>query len=117
MSYLLPTSPPVSINRTTWGRDFFEVHGSSDTYTVLPELGPLSLTPSSCTCPAFVYSLLSKGSQAMVGSGNNEEPNIPITYFTQCKHILAVYIARALKQYNDKNIDEEELYNLINKYI
>ncbi|KDQ21768.1 hypothetical protein BOTBODRAFT_90062, partial [Botryobasidium botryosum FD-172 SS1] len=58
---------------TSWSRTFYLVHGSTDSYTVFPDLdlqerrypGAKGVPPF-CTCPAFAHIALLSNSQLMV---------------------------------------------------
>jgi hypothetical protein len=50
---------------TSWGHSEYEVLGSQANYTVLLDL-PVLKTPFSCTCPAFISSVLIAETHVMV---------------------------------------------------
>ncbi|PPQ75290.1 hypothetical protein CVT26_015263 [Gymnopilus dilepis] len=64
---------------TPWGHKEYEILGSTARYSVLLDIKSAPL-PYSCTCPAFIYSVLMAETHIM------------------CKHILATLISRRLKR-------------------
>jgi hypothetical protein len=63
----LNDGPSVMKYKTSWGRQYYEVLGTTSTYTVFPHLGAASTTVSSyCTCPSFAYSVLMSENHLMV---------------------------------------------------
>jgi len=62
---------------TPWGHTEYEVIGSTATYSILLDI-KASPIPYSCSCPAFVYSVLISDTHIM------------------CKHVLATLIARKM---------------------
>lgn len=79
---------------TPWGHSEYEVLGSTATYAVLLDV-PVAPIPYSCACPAFIYSVLISRTHVMVCILS---PSYSILDFIplQCKHILAVLIARKM---------------------
>lgn len=73
MSSESPQRPDCSIlvikYTSSWGRSYYEVLGSTATYTVFPKLLFDWATPTMsayCTCPAFTYAVLMSESHTMV---------------------------------------------------
>ncbi|KAJ7497246.1 hypothetical protein FB451DRAFT_1210594 [Mycena latifolia] len=74
-------------------RQHYEVLGSTATYRVFLNLpGPVS---AYCTCPAFMYFVLSSESYLM------------------CKHVLAARLAAQMARCVDRPVSEEELAGMI----
>lgn len=66
-------TPTVIQMKTTWGRTFYEVHGTISTYAVTPQMYRGSLLDSSwnlarafCSCSAFMFAVLLMEEQLMV---------------------------------------------------
>ncbi|PAV19041.1 zinc finger SWIM domain-containing 7 [Pyrrhoderma noxium] len=75
--------------KTYWGREYYEVHGSTSTYAIYIDLP--SYMPVYCTCPAFSFSVLS-----------SEDTIV-------CKHILAVKVALRLGRCRTRNVKEQDI--------
>jgi len=83
---------------TSWSRTFYLVHGSTDSYSVFPNLDPqarqhrnTSGVPPFCTCPTFAHIALLSNMQSM------------------CKHLLAVRVAERLGKFVDVSWSENDL--------
>ncbi|KAF9054990.1 hypothetical protein BDZ89DRAFT_937759, partial [Hymenopellis radicata] len=75
---------------TPSGYTYYEVVGSSGTYTVTLGMNN-SPTRNFCPCPAYSYAVLIAKTHIM------------------CKHILAVKLASRLSAFNERPMDLEEL--------
>ena len=60
--------------KTYWGREYYEVHGSTSTYAIYMDLP--SYMPVYCTCPAFSFSVLSSEDTIVV--------NVSLNGITSC---------------------------------
>ncbi|KAF9501952.1 hypothetical protein BDN71DRAFT_503204 [Pleurotus eryngii] len=80
---------------TPWGRVFYQVIGSTATYSVQPDLGHSPNVRFYCTCPAFSYTVL-----------------LAESYF-MCKHILAVALAEQLNECINRPSDPNDIANLV----
>ncbi|CEQ41335.1 SPOSA6832_03027, partial [Sporobolomyces salmonicolor] len=80
------------------GRPLYRVAGSSQSYTVHPEL-----VGGYCPCPAFLYGVVATEHQA-----------IPNT--TQCKHLLACQIADRLDAWKDQDVGLKWIAGLATKF-
>ncbi|TDL24256.1 hypothetical protein BD410DRAFT_767446 [Rickenella mellea] len=79
--------------QSSWGRTFFEVLGSTGSYTVHPLLP--SATPVYCNCPSFTVSVLLSEDLLM------------------CKHVLAVHVAQRLERCSERKIALEDLPSVV----
>ncbi|KAF7976837.1 hypothetical protein HWV62_36795, partial [Athelia sp. TMB] len=63
-----PCTPfPVIKYTTPWGRNHYEVLGSTATYTVIPQLlAAKAGARAYCSCPAFTYAVLISETYVMV---------------------------------------------------
>ncbi|KAI0066132.1 hypothetical protein BV25DRAFT_1504144 [Artomyces pyxidatus] len=78
-----------------WGRPYFQVIGSTGTYTVFPQLPLSSRAPAFCSCPAFSYSVLITDSQLM------------------CKHVLATCLAERLARCVERQVSSNDFVSLL----
>ena len=104
---------------TPWGHTEYQVLGSTATYTILLDLDAAPRVPYSCTCPSFIYSVLLSETHIMVCFQNN------LQYFfcffkyahfliSQCKHLLAAFLARNLSLSIERPTDLDDLTTLYN---
>jgi len=85
--------------RTPWGRCYYEVLGSTATYSIFPRLGWSPHTSCYCTCPAFAFAVLMSESHLM------------------CKHVLAVRLAEQLSKCIERPIDDNDLLARLTSHV
>ncbi|KAK2467887.1 hypothetical protein APHAL10511_000182 [Amanita phalloides] len=83
---------------TAWGGRFYQVLGSTATYSVYVDM-TIAPIPYYCTCPAFAYAVLLSSTHAM------------------CKHVLATYLARQLSRCTDRSIGPDEFLQVIARHL
>ncbi|KAF9050071.1 hypothetical protein BJ165DRAFT_981387 [Panaeolus papilionaceus] len=79
---------------TPWGHEEHQVLGSSGSYSVLVNLADSAMSTFTCTCPAFVYSVLLTQTHLL------------------CKHVLATLIAQRLRQCIERPANLDDLEDL-----
>jgi hypothetical protein len=83
---------------TPWNHTEYQVLGSAATYTILLDLDAAPKVPYSCTCPSFIYTVLSSETHIM------------------CKHLLATFLARKLSLCIERPTDLDRLSDLYNSH-
>ena len=84
--------------------------GSTGNYTVFLDLRNAKV-PHSCTCPAFLSSVLMQGTHIMVRL-IEQVCNRRLTSSVQCKHILSTMIARRMKLCTDRPCNADDLVSI-----
>lgn len=101
--------------QTSWGREFFEVFGSKERYYVSVELP--ALVSTYCACPAFALSVLLSNNRSIVSLWFRVLHICRIiSLIGQCKHVLAVQIARRLGKCVERTVAPDELVALVCQY-
>lgn len=99
---------------TPWGSKFYQVLGSSATYSVYIDM-IIAPIPYYCTCPAFAHAVLLSETHVLASRRTIFVFLVVQAAFCQCKHVLATYVARQLSQCLNRPVGLDEFQQVVGR--
>ena len=97
---------------TPWGSEFYQVLGSTATYSVYIDM-IIAPIPYYCTCPAFAHAVLLSETHVLASRKTTFVFLLIQDAFCQCKHVLATYMARQLSQCLNRSVGPDEFQQVV----